>query len=68
MFDKRYKKITYTFLFLLYIITPLYIIFISNSLSDYTLALCILCIGFILHFISENIDNRKVREFLFRWF
>ena len=67
MFDK-YKKITYTFLFLLYVITPLYIIVYSNSLVDYAIALFILTLGFILHFIIENGHNRKVGEFLLRWF
>lgn len=67
MFD-RYKKITYTFLFLLYIITPLYIIIYSNSLVDYSIALFILILGFGLHFIIENGHDRKVREFLLRWF
>ena len=67
MFDK-YKKITYTFLFLLYIITPLYIIIYSNSLVDYAIALFILSLGFILQFIIENGNNPKVREFLLRWF
>ena len=67
MFD-RYKKITYTFLFLLYIVTPLYLMFYSNSLVDYTIALFILALGFGLHFIFENGDNPKVREFLLRWF
>jgi hypothetical protein len=64
----RYKKITYTFLFLLYIITPLYIIIYSNSLVDYSIALFILSLGFGLHFIIENGHDRKVREFLLRWF
>ena len=67
MFDK-YKKITYTFLFLLYVITPLYIIIYSNSLVDYAIALFILTLGFILHFIFENGNNPKVREFLLKWF
>ena len=67
MFD-RYKKITYTFLFLLYIITPLYIIIYSNSLVDYSIALFILSLGFGLHFIIENGHDRKVREFLLKWF
>mgnify|MGYP000125383206 FL=1 len=67
MFD-RYKKITYTFLFLLYIITPLYIIVYSNSLVDYSIALFILSLGFGLHFIIENGHDRKVREFLLKWF
>ena len=67
MFDK-YKKITYTFLFLLYVITPLYIIIYSNSLVDYAIALFILTLGFILHFIIENGHKRSVREFLLRWF
>lgn len=64
----RYKKITYTFLFLLYIITPLYIIIYSNSLVDYSIALFILSLGFGLHFIIENGHDRKVREFLLKWF
>lgn len=67
MFDK-YKKITYTFLFLLYVITPLYIIVYSNNLVDYTIALFILSLGFGLHFIIENGHKRRVREFLLRWF
>ena len=67
MFDK-YKKITYTFLFLLYVITPLYIIIYSNSLVDYSIALFILSLGFGLHFIIENGHDRKVREFLLKWF
>lgn len=67
MFDK-YKKITYTFLFLLYIVTPLYLMFYSNSIVDYAVALFILTLGFALHFIFENGDNPKVREFLLRWF
>lgn len=67
MFDK-YKKITYTFLFLLYVITPLYIIIYSNSLVDYAIALFILTLGFILQFIIENGHKRGVREFLLRWF
>ena len=67
MFDK-YKKITYTFLFLLYVITPLYIIIYSNSLVDYAIALFILTLGFILQFIIENGHNKSVREFLLRWF
>ena len=60
MFDK-YKKVTYTFLFLLYIITPLYLIIFSNSIIDYAIALLILTLGFILHFIFENGSNPKVR-------
>ena len=67
MFDK-YKKVTYTFLFLLYIITPLYLIILSNSIIDYAIALFILTLGFILQFIIENGHKRKVREFLLRWF
>ena len=67
MFD-RYKKITYTFLFLLYVITPLYIIVYSNSLVDYAIALFILTLGFGLHFIIENVYNKRVREFVLRWF
>ncbi|MDD3055941.1 MAG: hypothetical protein PHE16_08675 [Aliarcobacter sp.] len=67
MFDK-YKKITYTFLFLLYVITPLYIIVYSNSLVDYAIAAFILTLGFILHFIIENGHNSRVGEFLLRWF
>ena len=67
MFDK-YKKITYTFLFLLYVITPLYIIIYSNSLFDYAIAAFILTLGFGLHFIIENGHNGRVREFLLRWF
>ena len=67
MFDK-YKKITYTFLFLLYIITPLYIIIYSNSLVDYAIAAFILTLGFILQFIIENGHKRRVREFLLKWF
>ena len=67
MFD-RYKKITYTFLFLLYVITPLYIIVYSSSLVDYAIALFILSLGFILQFIIENGHKRSVREFLLRWF
>lgn len=67
MFDK-YKKITYTFLFLLYVITPLYIIVYSNSLVDYAIALFILSLGFGLHFIIENGHNRRVKEFLLKWF
>lgn len=67
MFD-RYKKVTYTFLFLLYVITPLYIIVYSNSLVDYAIALFILSLGFGLHFIIENGHNSRVREFLLRWF
>ena len=67
MFD-RYKKITYIFLFLLYIVTPLYIIIYSNSLVDYAIALFILSLGFILQFIIENGHNSRVREFLLRWF
>lgn len=65
MFDK-YKKITYTFLFLLYIITPLYIIIYSNSLVDYAIALFILTLGFILQFIIKNGLKRSIREFLLR--
>jgi hypothetical protein len=45
MFD-RYKKVTYTFLFLLYIVTPLYLMFYSNSIVDYAVALFILTLGF----------------------
>ena len=67
MFDK-YIKVTYTFLFLLYVITPLYIFFISDSSFDYLIATLILIIGFILHFILENRDNKKVQESLFKWF
>jgi pilus assembly protein TadC len=67
MFD-RYKKITYTFLFLLYIITPLYIIIYSNSLVDYAIAAFILTLGFILQFIIENGHKKRVREFLLKWF
>jgi hypothetical protein len=67
MFD-RYKKITYTFLFLLYVITPIYIIIYSNSLVDYAIALFILTLGLILQFIIENGHKRSVREFLLRWF
>lgn len=67
MFDK-YKKITYTFLFLLYVITPLYIIIYSNSLVDYAIALFILTLGFGLQFIIENGYNSRVREFLLKWF
>ena len=67
MFD-RYKKVTYTFLFLLYVITPLYIIVYSNSLVDYAIALFILSLGFGLHFIIENGHNKSVRKFLLRWF
>lgn len=67
MFD-RYKKITYTFLFLLYVITSLYIIVYSNSLVEYAIALFILTLGFGLHFIIENGHKRRVREFLLRWF
>ena len=67
MFGK-YKKITYTFLFLLYVITPLYIIVYSNSLVNYAIALFILSLGFILQFIIENGHKRSVREFLLRWF
>ena len=67
MFDK-YKKITHTFLFLLYVITPLYIIIYSNSLVDYAIALFILSLGFGLHFIIENGHKRRVREFLLKWF
>lgn len=67
MFDK-YKKITYTFLFLLYIITPLYIIIYSNSLFDYAIAAFILTLGFILQFVIENGHKRRVREFLLKWF
>lgn len=67
MFD-RYKKITYTFLFLLYVITPLYIIVYSSSLVDYAIAAFILTLGFILHFIIENEHNSRIREFLLRWF
>ena len=36
MFGK-YIKVTYTFLFLLYVITPLYIFFVSDSSFDYLL-------------------------------
>ena len=64
MFD-RYKKVIYTFLFLLYVITPLYIIIYSNSLVDYAIALFILSLGG-LHFIIENGHKRRVREFLLR--
>ncbi|GGD47529.1 hypothetical protein GCM10012288_22190 [Malaciobacter pacificus] len=67
MFD-RYKKVTYTFLFLLYIVTPLYLMFYSNSIVDYAVALFILTLGFGLHFIFENGDNPKVRKFLLGWF
>lgn len=67
MFDK-YKKITYIFLFLLYIVTPLYIIVYSNSLVDYAIAAFILTLGFGLQFIIENGHNKSVREFLLRWF
>ena len=67
MFDK-YKKITYTFLFLLYVITPLYIIIYSNSLVDYSIALFVLTLGFGLHFIIENGHDSRVRKFLLRWF
>ena len=67
MFDK-YKKVTNTFLFLLYIITPLYLIIFSNSIIDYAIALFILSLGFILYFIFENGNNPKVREFLLKWF
>ena len=65
MFGK-YKKITYIFLFLLYVITPLYIIVYSNSLVDYAIALFILTLGFGLHFIIENGHKRSVRQFLLR--
>jgi membrane-bound metal-dependent hydrolase YbcI (DUF457 family) len=64
----KYRRVTHTFLFLLYIITPLYIIFYSESLADYAMALLILSLGFILHFIFENVNNKKVREFLLKWF
>lgn len=64
----RYKKVTYSFLFLLYVITPLYIIFYSNSLVDYAIALFILTLGFGLYFIIKNRHNSRVREFLLRWF
>ena len=67
MFDK-YKKITNTFLFLLYVITPLYIFFVSSSTFDYFIAILILTMGFGLHFILENRDNKKLQEFLARWF
>ena len=67
MFDK-YKKITNTFLFLLYVITPLYLIIFSNSLVDYAIALFILTLGFILHFVIENGHKKRVREFLLKWF
>ena len=62
MFD-RYKKITYTFLFLLYIITPLYIIIYSNSLVDYSIALFILTLGFGLHFIIRMDIIEKLGSF-----
>ena len=64
----RYKKITYTFLFLLYVITPLYIIVYSNNLVDYAIAAFILSLGFGLQFIIENGHDSRVREFLLRWF
>ena len=67
MFD-RYKKIISLFLFLLYIIILVYIIFYSNSLINYAIALFILSLGFGLHFVFENRHNNRVREFLLRWF
>ena len=67
MFGK-YLYITKVFLFLLYVITPLYIFFVSDSSFDYLIATLILIIGFILHFILENRDNKKVQEFLLKWF
>ena len=67
MFDK-YIKVTYTALFLLYVITPLYIFFVSSSSFDYFIAILILTMGFGLHFILENRNNKKLQEFLAKWF
>ncbi len=66
MFD-RYKKIISIFLFLLYISILIYIIFYSNSIFNYAIALFIVSLGFGLHFIFENKDNSRIRKFLFKF-
>ena len=67
MFGK-YLYITKIFLFLLYVITPLYIFMYAQSKSDYLIAIVILIIGFLLNYLFDNGHKRKVREFLLKWF
>lgn len=67
MFGK-YLYITKVFLFLLYVITPLYIFIYAQSKSDYLIAIVILIIGFLLNYLFDNSHKRKVREFMLKWF
>jgi Kef-type K+ transport system membrane component KefB len=67
MFGK-YLYITKIFLFLLYVITPLYIFMYAQSKSDYLIAIVILIIGFLLNYLFSNGHKRKVREFMLKWF
>lgn len=67
MFGK-YLYITKIFLFLLYVITPLYIFMYAQSKSDYLIAIVILIIGFLLNYLFDNGHKRKVREFMLKWF
>lgn len=67
MFDK-YLFVTKIFIFLLYIVSPLYILMYAETKTDYLTAALVLAIGFAFNYVINNKDNEKVIEFLAKWF